>query len=65
VGRIRPGSRPYQDILDKGKKSLPGTNALGYLASSSLTKKKSFVTLSPDDRPVTLAQSPTAAMMDS
>jgi hypothetical protein len=37
----------YQQILDWTGKGLPGTNTLAYLASSSATKKKSFITLTP------------------
>ncbi len=36
----------YQQMLDQTGKGLPGTNSLAYLASSSATKKKSFITLS-------------------
>jgi hypothetical protein len=35
-------------MLDYTGKFLPGANTLAYLASSSATKKKSFVTLAPD-----------------
>jgi len=37
----------YQQMLDYTGKRLPGTNTLAYLASSSLTKEKSFITLTP------------------
>jgi hypothetical protein len=30
-----------------------------------VTKEKIFITLTPDDRPATLAQCPTVAMMDN
>ncbi len=38
----------HQQMLDQTKKYLPGTNTLAYLASLSATKKKSFITLTPD-----------------
>jgi hypothetical protein len=38
----------YQEMLDWTGKFLPGANILAYLASPSATKKKSFITLTPD-----------------
>ncbi len=37
----------YQQMLDQTGKFLPGANTVAYLASSSATKKKSFITLAP------------------
>jgi len=37
----------YQRMLDLTGKYLPGTNTLAYLASSSATEKKSFITFTP------------------
>ncbi len=39
----------YQQMLDKTGKFLPGAKTLAYLALSSATKTKSFITLTPGD----------------
>jgi hypothetical protein len=41
-------------MLDKTGKFLPGANTLAYLASSSATKKKGFITLAQGQHPVYL-----------
>jgi len=36
-------------MLDYAEKTSKGTNTLAYFAAASATKKKSFITLTPDD----------------
>ncbi len=44
---LRAGSWLYSQILYKLKKNLPRTNALAYLPTAHVTKKASFIMLTP------------------